>query len=28
VLAGLHILLFAVRVWLAPILSVMDAVGR
>ncbi len=27
-LAGLHILLFAVRVWLAPILSVMDAVGR
>ena len=28
ILAGLHILLFAVRVWLAPVLSVMDAVGR
>jgi hypothetical protein len=28
VLAGLHILLFAIRVWLAPVLSVMDAVGR
>ena len=28
VMAGLHILLFAVRVWLAPLLAVMDATGR
>ena len=28
VLAGLHILLFAVRVWLAPMLAILDAAGR
>jgi len=28
ILAGLHILLFAVRVWLAPVLAILDATGR
>jgi hypothetical protein len=28
VLAGLHILLFAVRVWVAPVLAAIDATGR